>query len=271
MIHYSSGIMRNVRSIFGRRGVRRLPPDRVKERLEMIIDLSRAIAGRGYVRITNDYLIVNDWSLFTRYLINCVNNDCVLMSIKVDGGQGGNSLLNFLARVNDRLESEGVGRIIIVGGFASELYGGGGVYRTGGDVDVIIDSRDSKRAMDILHEELRSINARREGRVWVSDYFGVLTLDVVGVTYVGRVKVLRVGDGHVYIESPEDNVITSLNACVYCSSDADCERAAAVLAAQWSNVDWNYLIDRARREGVLDKLNEIKRVIEDRYGKNQER
>ncbi|BDR91576.1 hypothetical protein [Vulcanisaeta souniana] len=260
--------MCNARSIFDRRGIRRLPPDRVKERLEMIIDLSRAIARRDHVRITNDHMIVNDWSLFTRYLINCIDNNCALMSIRVDGGQG-NSLLNFLARINDRLESEGVGRVIIVGGFAAELYSGG-VYRTG-DVDVIIDSRDPKRAMDILHEELRSINARREGRVWVSDYFGVLTLDVVGVTYVGRIKVLRVGDGHVYVESPEDNVITSLNACVYLSSDADCEGAAAVLAAQWSNVDWDYLIDRARHEDVLDKLNEIKRVIEDRYGKNQER
>lgn len=132
--------MCNARSIFDRRGIRRLPPDRVKERLEMIIDLSRAIARRDHVRITNDHMIVNDWSLFTRYLINCIDNNCALMSIRVDGGQG-NSLLNFLARINDRLESEGVGRVIIVGGFAAELYSGGGVYRTGGDVDVIIDSR----------------------------------------------------------------------------------------------------------------------------------
>ena len=258
--------MRSIRSIFGRRGIRRLPPDRTKERLEMIIDLSRAIMRRGYVRIANDYLIVNDWSLLTRYLINCVNNDCTLMSIRIDGGQG-TSLLGFLARVNNRLESEGVGRVVIVGGFAAELYSGG-VYRTG-DIDVIIDSRNSERAMDILNEELRGIGARREGRVWISDYFGVLALDVVGVTYVGRVKVLRMDNGRIYVESPEDNVVTSLNACVYWSSDADCERAAAVLAAQWGNVDWDYLLDRARREGVLDKLNEIRKAIEDRYGKNQ--
>ncbi|WP_243678487.1 nucleotidyltransferase family protein [Vulcanisaeta distributa] len=182
-------------------------------------------------------------------------------------------MLSFLARVNNRLESEGVGRVIIVGGFAAELYSGG-IYRTGGDIDVIIDSRDSERAMGILYEELGRINARREGRVWVSDYFGgVLALDVVGgVTYVGRVKMLRVGDGHVYVESPEDNVVTSLNACVYWSSDADCERAAAVLATQWGgNVDWNYLIDRARREGVLDKLNEIRRTIEERFRRYQEK
>ncbi len=140
-------------------------------------------------------------------------------------------MLSFLARVNNRLESEGVGRVVIVCGFAAELYSGD-IYRTG-HVDVIIDSRDSERAMGILYDELGRINARREGRVWVSDYFGVLALDVVGVTYVGRVKVLRVGDGHVYVESPEDNVVMSLNACVYWSSDADCERAAAVLATQW--------------------------------------
>ncbi|GAB6946553.1 hypothetical protein JCM16161A_06830 [Vulcanisaeta sp. JCM 16161] len=260
--------MRSIRSIFNSRGIRRLPRDRAKERLELIIDLSHAVMSRGYVRINREYLIINDWSLFTRYLINCVNDDCALMAIKVDGGQG-DSLLSFLARVNGRLESEGVGRVVIVGGFAAELYSGG-VYRTG-DIDVIIDSRNSERAMDILYEELSHINARREGRVWVSDHFGVLALDVVGVTYVGRVKMLRVGDGHIYVESPEDNVVTSLNACVYWSSDADCERAAAVLAAQWGNVDWNYLIDRARREGVLDKLNELKRAIGERLGMNQKR
>lgn len=105
--------------------------------------------------------------------------------------------------------------------------------------------------MDILNEELTAVGARREGRVWVSDGFGVLALDVAGVTYVGRVKVLRVSDDRAYVESPEDNVVTSLNACAYSSSDADCERAAAVLAAQWYNVNWNYLIDRASREGVL--------------------
>ncbi|MGC8606071.1 MAG: hypothetical protein ACP5GZ_01025 [Vulcanisaeta sp.] len=260
--------MRSIRSIFNRRGARRLPPDRARERLEMIIDLSCAIMSRRSVQIANDYLIINDWSLFTRYLINCVNDNCSLMSIRVDGGQG-SSLLNFLARVNSRLESEGAGRIIIVGGFAAELYSGG-VYRTG-DVDVIIDSRDSERAMGILYEELNHINARREGRVWVSDYFGVLALDIVGVTYVGRVKVLRVDNGHVYIESPEDNAVTSLNACVYWSSDADCERAAAVLAVQWGSIDWNYLVDRAWREGVLDKLNEIRRAIEERYRRYQEK
>lgn len=80
--------MRSVRSIFGRRGIRRLPPDRAKDRLELIIDLSRAIMRRGGdVRITNEYLIINNWSLFTRYLINCVNDDCTLMAIRVDEGR----------------------------------------------------------------------------------------------------------------------------------------------------------------------------------------
>ena len=254
-------VVRSIRSIFSRKGSRRLPLDRARERLETLIDLSLAIGKRGYVRVSNDYLVINDWSLFKRYLINCIGDECSLVSIQVNGGREG-SLLGFLARVNGRLESEGVGRVVIVGGFAAELYSGG-AYRTG-DIDVIIDSRNPGRAMDILNEELTAVGARREGRVWVSDSFGVLALDVVGVTYVGRVKVLRVGDGHVYVESPEDNVVTSLNACVYWSSDADCERAAAVLAAQWDNVDWNYLIDRASREGVLDKLNEIRKAIEDR-------
>lgn len=80
--------MRSTRSIFGRRGIRRLPPDRAKDRLELIIDLSRAIMRRGGdVCITSEHLIINNWSLFTRYLINCVNDDCTLMAIRVDEGR----------------------------------------------------------------------------------------------------------------------------------------------------------------------------------------
>ncbi len=123
--------------------------------------------------------------------------------------------------------------------------------------------------MGVLYEELRAIGARREGRVRVNDYLSVLALGVVGAIYVGRVKVLRITNGHVYVESPEDNVITSSKYLCHWSSNADCKRAAAVLAAQWGNVDWDYLIDRARREGILDKLSEIRKAIEDGYGKDQ--
>lgn len=119
-------MVHSIKPIFGRRGPRRLPPDRVRERLETLIDLSLAISERGYVRVSNDYLIINDWSLFTRYLINCISDECSLVSVQVDGGREG-SLLGFLARVNGRLESEGVGRVVIVGGFAAELYSGGAI------------------------------------------------------------------------------------------------------------------------------------------------
>ncbi len=249
--------MRSIRALFNKRGARRLPPEIARKRLEEVVDMAYALSKINVVSTNDHYLTVKDWSLFTRYFITCIDNDCGDM--RLDGGRI-NNILNFLARVNRRLEDERVGRVVIVGGFASELYSGG-IYRTG-DIDVIIDTKNPGRAMDIVNDELRNVNARREGRVWVSDYFGVLALDIVGVTYVGRTRVLRLDSDYVYVESPEDCIIESLNACVYWSSDADCERAAAVLMMQRNSIDWTYLIDRAGRESVLNKLDEIKRLIE---------
>ncbi|MEL9991203.1 MAG: hypothetical protein QXP98_08575 [Thermoproteus sp.] len=48
-------------------------------------------------------------------------------------------------------------------------------------------------------------------------------------------KELVVCGGSVYVQSPEDSIVSSLNACVFRGSPADCERAAAVLAAQWAS------------------------------------
>ncbi|MEZ0318517.1 MAG: hypothetical protein ABWK05_00785 [Pyrobaculum sp.] len=93
---------------------------------------------------------------------------------------------------------------------------------------------------------------------------GALFLDLVGFTYVGRVKEL-VACGGVYVQSPEDSIVSSLNACVYWDSPADCERAAAVLAAQWTVLDWNYLYDKASREGVVKKLEALRDKVKKFY------
>ena len=180
---------------------------------------------------------------------------------------GAKAIVRFLAKVNKELENRGLGRIIIVGGYATELYSGA-AYRTG-DVDVIIDTLKVKDAKAIFDVALVKVGARkRSGRVYEAEIFGVIALDIVGYDFKGKVKRLRVNNSYVYVESPEDNIVTNLNACVYWNSDLDCEKAAAVLAAQWRVIDWNYLEERCKKERTLKKLREIKRRIKESMGKN---
>jgi len=60
--------------------------------------------------------------------------------------------LELMAEVNAFLEECGLGRVIVVGGYAVELYSGG-AYRTG-DVDVIVEGGGAllRRALSLIEE-----------------------------------------------------------------------------------------------------------------------
>jgi hypothetical protein len=47
---------------------------------------------------------------------------------------------------------------------------------------------------------------------------------------------LEVGGKRVYIEPPEECIVSALAACVYWGSDLDCEKAAMVMVAQWDAI-----------------------------------
>ncbi|WP_460024312.1 hypothetical protein [Infirmifilum sp. SLHALR2] len=68
------------------------------------------------------------------------------------------SVLEVLAAVNTFLAERGLGRLVIVGGFAVEIYSGG-AYRTG-DVDVVVEG-----AADLLRGALGLLEEWRS-RVW---------------------------------------------------------------------------------------------------------
>lgn len=163
--------------------------------------------------------------------------------------------LELMAEVNAFLEECGLGRVIVVGGYAVELYSGG-AYRTG-DVDVIVEGGGA-----LLRRALGLIEEWRE-RVWVHRALSY-AIDIVSPSY-GKPKqpvVLEVGGKRVYVEPPEECIVSALAACVYWGSDLDCEKAAMVMAAQWDVIDWEYLERRCVEEGVAEKLEEVKRVVE---------
>jgi hypothetical protein len=129
-------------------------------------------------------------------------------------------------------------------------------------VDIVIDTPRVEEARRIVEDMLRSIGAeRRRGRVYESEAFGPIDLDIVGFTYVGKVKRLLVDGGHVYVESPEDNIASNLSACIHLNSDLDCEKAAAVMAAQFEVINWDYLENKCRDQGTLQKLVELREKI----------
>ena len=89
-------------------------------------------------------------------------------------------------------------------------------------------------------------------------------IDIVSSHYDRRKPpvVLEVGGKRVYVEPPEECIVSSLAACAYRESDLDCERASMVMAAQWEVIDWGYLEKRCEEEGVAAKLAEVKRAVE---------
>jgi len=163
--------------------------------------------------------------------------------------------LELVAEVNSFLEERGLGRVIVVGGYAVELYSGG-AYRTG-DVDVIVE-----RASALLRTALGMIEEWR-GRVWIHEALSY-AIDIVSSFYdkPKQPVVLEVGGKKVYVEPPEECIVSALAACVYWGSDLDCEKAAMVMAAQWNAIDWEYLERRCAEEGVAERLAEVKRVVE---------
>jgi len=166
--------------------------------------------------------------------------------------------LQLVALINTFLEERGLGRVVVVGGYAVELYTGGG-YRTG-DVDIVVEG-----SADVVERALDALG-RRVGRVWDLSEIGLMAkaVDVVSTSYSREkdpVRV-RVGTAHVYVEPPEESAISCLNACVYRDSDLDCEKAAMVLAAQWDKIDWEYLYRRAREESVVEMLERLVEAVE---------
>ena len=167
--------------------------------------------------------------------------------------------LLFVSLLNSFLETRGLGRVIIVGGYAVELYSGG-AYRTG-DVDLVVEG-----CKDLVVEALDYISPRTT-RIWLLDELGLVgrAIDIVSDVYSGIKKPIRldVGEYRVYVEPPENTILSSIRACIYWSSDIDCEKAAMVMASQWERIDWETLLDAAniKERAKLLKIRDIVREV----------
>jgi hypothetical protein len=165
--------------------------------------------------------------------------------------------LLFTAWLNSFLEEQGLGRVIVTGGFAVEVYTGR-VYRTM-DVDIIVEG--SSR----LIEEFMEKFSERIGRGYLPlyDVLSLKSIDIVSTAYTRRRSPVRiiVEEFHVYLDPVEDLVAVYLEGWKYWGSTEDRDKALWLLYVWSSRIDWSYLEELCREKGVLDKLMELKQLL----------
>jgi hypothetical protein len=165
--------------------------------------------------------------------------------------------LLFTAWLNSFLEEQGIGRVIVTGGFAVEVYTGR-VYRTM-DVDIIVEG--SSR----LIEEFMEKFSERIGRGYLPlyDVLSLKSIDIVSTAYTRRRSPVRmiVEEFYVYLDPVEDLVAVYLEGWKYWGSTEDRDKALWLLYVWSSRIDWSYLEDICREKGVLDKLMELKQLL----------
>jgi hypothetical protein len=163
--------------------------------------------------------------------------------------------LKFLAILNTLLERKRLGRVIIVGGFAAEIYSGRS-YRTG-DVDIIVEGGSA----DIVREVLREFSDFGL-RIYLPKIREISEkgIDIVGENYNRRKPPLeiRVDSYHVYIVPPEEVVITYLEAWKFWGSTEDRNKAVLVYCSQLPVIDKAYLEAESERRDVKDYLEKLR-------------
>jgi len=137
-----------------------------------------------------------------------------------------------LAALNRFLESHGLGRIVVVGGYAVELLTGGATRTL--DVDIAVEGFCAARALEEALKRLRE-------RLPTSTRGPVLplqgaekALDLVRVGYRSRFPPLRVdveGYGWFHLEAPEELVLRYLRERAYWGTEESRRRLILLLAA----------------------------------------
>ncbi len=165
--------------------------------------------------------------------------------------------LYFLAWLNTRLEEWGLGKIVIVRGFSVEFYTRSSIRTI--DVDIVI--LGGPKADTVVKGFLDAVGGVRDGRVYVLAPLRQLlskAIDIVNDNLSNR-RLVRVSINSyiVYIQSPEDTLVYTLNAWKWWRSSEDELRAKVLADVLREKLNKEYLCRRAREEDVLDKLKEV--------------
>jgi len=161
-----------------------------------------------------------------------------------------------LADVAKRLQSCNC-KFLVVGAFPVQYYGR---PRTSWDVDILLISNVSKsRLFNILGNRYK-LNYEGKNLIKFIDSQTRAGLDVLlsprslGLTNVSlkRVKKVSFNDITISIPSPEDYIISKLK--TRRPSTYDYQDIISVLIALYEELNWKYLMERAKEENVLHLL-----------------
>jgi len=171
--------------------------------------------------------------------------------------------LYFVSWLNRELEERGLGRIVVTGGFAIEVYTGR-VYRTM-DVDIVVEDSRAARVIEMFLTKF----SEKIGRGYLPRYevLQLKSIDVVSSVY-GKEALptkLLVENLYVYIEPVEELIVTYLAGWKYWSATEDRDKALWLYITWKDRVDLNYLKKRSKEEGVLDYLELLETIVKDQY------
>ncbi|MET1160373.1 MAG: DUF6036 family nucleotidyltransferase [Thermoprotei archaeon] len=165
----------------------------------------------------------------------------------------------FLGFLNTWFMRNGLGFIVITGGFAVELLTGR-AYRTA-DVDVITSN---PRVSKILEEFLNRIGEKiARGYLPIYEELAAKSIDIVAVSYTRSKKPVevRINSFIIYIDPPEELIVLYLASWKYWDSTTDRDKALWLYMVLHDKLDHEYLKRRAIEEDVLDKLLELENLL----------
>lgn len=183
------------------------------------------------------------------------NTDAFLERIKKENDVFKKHVL-FSVWITEKLKERGKSLPIIVGGSAVEIYTS--PFYVSGDIDYVFPNREEFEKV-IFSTGL----FKKQGKNYISDELG-LFIEIVDERLSGspsKVRKIKVEiEGKEYtinVIGIEDLIIDRLNACVHWKSESDCEMSKILIEGYEKEIDFGYLLKRAKEDLLEDKLRKL--------------
>lgn len=147
---------------------------------------------------------------------------------------------------------------IVVGGHAVELYTLGN-YTTV-DIDLILDNREA--AYDILGQ--LGFEKKQGFRHWYHAELGIpieIPDDILAGSYEKVLTLELEDDFVVYVIGIEDLIMDRVKAAAYWKHESDKEWALLLISANYHEIDFEYLIEEAKKEWKAENNRQVYDLI----------
>ena len=142
-------------------------------------------------------------------------------------------------------------RPVVVGGSAVDFYTEG-IFPSY-DIDLI----GSRKIIGGILEN--TFGFKRSGRHWIDERSGIF-VEVPGDHLAGskdKITTITIDGLKVYVIGIEDLIIDRMAACSEWKSDTDCKQAYYMLRYYQDRIDFKYLNEKAKHEGLLSVLRKL--------------